>query len=95
MKIYARLAGLLTLVFSLSAAATELPPELQGLGLREADVASRDLPGWKKPQRILVWAPFGPQLLDELKIAAPGVELVAVGNAEEALLSVVDIQRGY
>ncbi len=92
MKIYARLAGLLTLVFSLSAAATELPPELQGLGLREADVASRDLPGWKKPQRILVWAPFGPQLLDELKVAAPGVELVAVGNAEEAAAAVAGSQ---
>ncbi len=64
--------------------ATELPQALQGLGLREAKVASRDMAGWENPTRIVVWAPFGPQLVEQLQAVAPGVELVSVDSAEAA-----------
>lgn len=69
-------------------AAAALPDSLQGLGLRESPVASRDMPGWEKPQRIVVWVPFGPQLVQQLQAAAPGVELVAVSDAQAAAKAV-------
>jgi phosphoglycerate dehydrogenase-like enzyme len=73
------LLGMLPVV----ALAAELPASLQGLGLRESAVASRDLPGWKKPEKVLVHTLFGPQVLAPLQAAAPGVELVPVKTLED------------
>lgn len=84
MNIFVRTCCLLAIMTCTTAQAAELPASLQDLGLREAEVASRDVAGWQKPQRIVVWAPFGPQLVEQLQAAAPGVELVAVANAKEA-----------
>lgn len=64
--------------------AAELPSVLQGLGLRESNVASRDLPGWKKPEKILVRTIFGPQVLKPLAAVAGGAELVPVNSVAEA-----------
>ena len=50
------------------------------------------MPGWEKPERILVSTLFGPQILDALQSAAPGVELVPVQNAQEAALAVPGAQ---
>lgn len=74
----------LVLTATLSIAA-DLPVQLQGLGLRESSVASRDMPGWEKPKRILVRTVFGPQILEPLRAMAPGVELVPVNSVEEAV----------
>lgn len=63
----------------------ELPTELEGLGLRESAVASRDLPGWAKPDRVLVSTMFGPQFIEPLKAVAPGVEIVPAASVEEAV----------
>jgi phosphoglycerate dehydrogenase-like enzyme len=82
------------LLFSLISrvAIAELPPSLQGLGLRESSVASRDVPGWKKPDRILVRTIFGAQALEALQAAVPGVELVPVNTVEEAVQAVPGAQ---
>lgn len=85
---FSRILGLLALITCLPVLATDLPESLQGLGLRESSMASRDMAGWKKPERIVVWTPFGPQLIDQLQAVAPGVELVPVTNTEEAAAAV-------
>lgn len=79
---------LLAMLFTLPGLTATLPPSLQGLGLREASVPSRELPGWQQPERIVVWIPFGPELVEQLRAVAPGVELIAVANAEEAAAAV-------
>ena len=47
------------MLFALPATSRELPVSLQGLGLREHKVASRELPGWQKPERVVVRNLFG------------------------------------
>ena len=82
-----RTLGLTALLGLLSSrmAVAEMPELLQGLGLREASVASRDLPGWKKPDKILVRSMFGQNVAESLRGVAPGVELVAVSSVAEAV----------
>jgi len=57
---------------------------IQRLGLQEAVIPARDLPGWRKPRRILVWN-VAPQAWPALQAAAPGVELVPAKDAAEAV----------
>jgi phosphoglycerate dehydrogenase-like enzyme len=76
---------LLGMLASSTGIAAELPPVLQGLGLRESGVASRDLPGWKQPEKILVRTIFGPQVLKPLAAVAGGAELVPVNTVAEAV----------
>ena len=54
------------------AQAAELPEILQDLGLREAAVASRDLPGWEKPDKVVVHNLFGIDVVSPLQAVAPG-----------------------
>ncbi len=49
------------------------------LGLQPSDVASRDLPGWKAPSRIVV-AISDPAELARFQAAVPGVAVVAAGE---------------
>ena len=84
MNIFIRILGSLFFIATFSTSAADLPAQLQGLGLRESPLAARDMPGWQKPQRILVSTMFGPQILEALQAHAPGVELVPVANAQEA-----------
>jgi len=51
------------------------------LGLRQAPVASRDLPGWQAPDRIVV-SRATPEVLRQLQAAAPGVEVLAAAEGE-------------
>jgi phosphoglycerate dehydrogenase-like enzyme len=51
------------------------------LGLREASVASRDLPGWRQPERVVVTRTT-PEVLQILQAAAPGVEVLAAADGE-------------
>jgi hypothetical protein len=58
------------------------------LALPESPTALRDQPNWRAPKRIVMATgnPNGTsasQQLDALKAVAPGVELVAVANADE------------
>ena len=52
---------------------------IQELGLQPGAVATRDLPGWKVPTRIVV-APQAAQWLPRLQAAVPGVELVLAAD---------------
>lgn len=51
------------------------------LGLQEAAVASRDLPGWRSPSRI-VFARLSQAQIDALQPVAPGVELLALAEGQ-------------
>ena len=56
---------------------------IERLGLVESDTPVRERPGWRKPQRILVWN-LSPQLAASLQAVAPGVELLLADDAAEA-----------
>jgi phosphoglycerate dehydrogenase-like enzyme len=64
----------------------EATQTVESLGLRESTVAARDMPGWSKPERIVIRA-------DEEQIAwlaevVDGVELVPVADHAEAVARV-------
>jgi len=61
------------------------------IGLRESPVATRDLPGWSPPKKIVV-RKLWPGQLDEFRAIAPGVEFVEVDSAEAAVAEVADAQ---
>ena len=61
------------------------------LGLRESAIASRDLPGWSPPRKIVVgWA--RPGSLAEYQAVAPGVEFVMVESVAQARKEAIDAQ---
>jgi D-2-hydroxyacid dehydrogenase (NADP+) len=64
---------------------------IQELGLKESPTASRDLPGWSPPKKIVV-RQGGPGALKEYRALAPGVEFVPVESVEQARLEAVDAQ---
>jgi phosphoglycerate dehydrogenase-like enzyme len=64
---------------------------IEELGLREADAPISELPGWNKPQKVLARL-FRPEQLAGLQAMAPGVEIVPVANADEAVSMVADAQ---
>jgi phosphoglycerate dehydrogenase-like enzyme len=61
------------------------------LGLREAGTPVRDLPGWRKPAKVVAWLDR-PERLPALQAVAPGVEIVAVGSVEEATREIAGAQ---
>lgn len=58
--------------------ATEL---IDQLGLKESPIASRDMPGWKVPKRVVVTR-SNPELLKKLQAVAPGVEVLPAAEGE-------------
>jgi len=61
------------------------------LGLRESGIASRDLPGWSPPKKIVV-RKLWPNQLEAFRAIAPGVEFVEVDDPEAAAQEVVGAQ---
>lgn len=61
------------------------------LGLEPSSVPVRDLPGWRKPEKVVVWQ-SDPARLPVLQAVAPGVEVVFVQSAQEAEREVRDAQ---
>ncbi|MEO8062332.1 MAG: D-2-hydroxyacid dehydrogenase [Pseudomonadota bacterium] len=65
------------------------------LGLAEGATALRELPGWRKPKRLVI-SMNGPvtansqQALDALRAAAPDLEIVGVANTDEMIAKVAD-----
>lgn len=53
------------------------------LGVVEAPTPVRDMPGWKRPTRVLV-SGGSPDRIAELQAVAPGVEVVALGRGAAA-----------
>jgi phosphoglycerate dehydrogenase-like enzyme len=66
------------------------------LGLRASDSPSRDLPGWKRPEKVVAWVDR-PDRLAGLQAVAPGVEIVLVENLEQAVAEAANAQvvMGY
>ncbi len=64
---------------------------IASLGLRASKTASRDLPNWRKPAKIVVLTD-SQQRIDWLAEVAPGVELVAAANPEMILREISDAQ---
>lgn len=75
---------LVSLLVIVPVQAQELPKNLQGLGLRESTMASRDMPGWSAPKKILVRSFFGQDIAAMLQPMVPDVKLVAVATVAEA-----------
>jgi len=61
------------------------------LGLQESQTASRDLPGWSTPTKVVAWVD-SPERLAGLQAAVPGVEIVLVENEEQAAAEIADAQ---
>jgi phosphoglycerate dehydrogenase-like enzyme len=72
---------------------TEASPEavqmIAQLGLREAPVASRDLPGWHVPNKVVVRY-LTPAQLSQLQAAFPDINIVGVQTPKQALAEVAD-----
>jgi len=66
------------------------------LGLRESELASRDIPGWSPAQKIVV-RQGRPGALEEYQALAPEVDFVMVESVEQARIEAVDAQAvlGY
>lgn len=84
--------ALLLASFHAAGQSPELPAALEGLGLREHKVASRDMPGWEKPSRVVVRNVFGDDAAAGLQAVAPGVEIVGVRTLEEARAAIPGAQ---
>ncbi|MCB1606529.1 MAG: D-2-hydroxyacid dehydrogenase [Xanthomonadales bacterium] len=65
------------------AADPTLASMIEQLGLREDSRPSRDLPGWKKPTKAVVWLDSESRL-PALRAVAPGVEIVLAANLDAA-----------
>ena len=89
---YTGFLQILAIVMPAWSAAAELPPMLQGLGLREAAVASRELPGWSRPSRVIVHNMYGRDMAAQLGRSVPGVEFVGATSVAEAAELVVGAQ---
>jgi phosphoglycerate dehydrogenase-like enzyme len=64
---------------------------IEEFGLRQSDVPSSAQPGWRKPEKIVVRVD-SPDRLAGFQAAAPGAEIVAVENLDQAVAEVVDAQ---
>lgn len=100
------LALLPLVVLSWLAAAAETPAAgsssdevaalIEHLGLVESQTPARELPGWRKPSKVLVWN-VEPAMVPRLKAAAPGVELLLANDMAEAvkLAAQADASLGF
>jgi phosphoglycerate dehydrogenase-like enzyme len=64
---------------------------IEELGLRESDTPVSELPGWSRPEKVLVRVDR-PERLPGLQAMAPGVEIVVVSSPAEAALEAADAQ---
>lgn len=72
-------------------AATETQAMIEELGLQASATAVRDMPGWSKPRKVVAWVD-GPERLQALQAAAPGVEIVLVETEERLQREVSNAQ---
>ena len=64
---------------------------IEEFGLRESDIPSSELPGWRKPEKIVVRVDK-PDRLAGFQAVAPGIEIVAVETLDQAVAEAVDAQ---
>jgi phosphoglycerate dehydrogenase-like enzyme len=84
----------------LLAASGVSPPAAQGddftamaeaLGLRLSATPSREVPGWRRTKKVVAWVDSEDRV-EALQAVAPGVQIVTVQTAEEAVAAVSDAQ---
>ena len=85
-------AALLACCLPLLASAESMPPALEGLGLRAFPEASRDMAGWRKPDKVVVRSIFGDDAARKLREALPGIEIVSVSTVDEAVAAIAGAQ---
>jgi len=61
------------------------------LGLKESETPVRELPGWRRPEKVVAWVD-NPDRLAGLQAVAPGVEIVLVESLEQAMVEVANAQ---
>jgi phosphoglycerate dehydrogenase-like enzyme len=61
------------------------------LGLKESETPVRELPGWRRPEKVVAWVD-NPDRLAGLQVVAPGVEIVLVESLEQAMAEVTNAQ---
>jgi phosphoglycerate dehydrogenase-like enzyme len=61
------------------------------IGLRESSTPVRELPGWSKPEKVVVWTLPGWDV-EALRAAAPSLEVVAVEDVEQAQAAITGAQ---
>ncbi len=95
---YKRLLSAIWIAVLLAAGAHAEQPESSALasmigqlGLRESATASRDLPGWRKPTKVVAWLDSA-ERLPALRAAAPGVEVVMASDLDAAKASIASAQ---
>ena len=64
---------------------------IEEFGLRESDIPSSELPGWRRPEKIVVRVDK-PDRLASFQAVAPGIEIVAVETLDQAVAEAVDAQ---
>ncbi len=64
---------------------------IEEYGLRVSDTPARELPGWRKPDKVVAWL-LNPEQLSALQSVAPGARIVAVDSASQAAEEVKDAQ---
>jgi phosphoglycerate dehydrogenase-like enzyme len=69
---------------SAGASTQEVAALIEHLGLVESPTPVREMPGWRKPRKVLVWN-VEPAVVPRLQAAAPGVELLLAGDMGEAV----------
>ena len=84
--------SILLVLFAGGVRSGELPPGLQGLGLRESPQASRELPGWKPPTRVVVSTLLGPEPVALLAAVSPGLEVVPAANVAAEIAAIPGAQ---
>jgi len=72
-------------------ALTEVQAMIEELGLQESAIAVRDMPGWRKPRKVVAWVDR-PERLQALQAAAPGVEIVLAESDGQLAEEVTDAQ---
>lgn len=78
-------AALASLAGARTEAASAAPNIVERFQLEEHPTAVREMPGWKKPRRILVIG-GAPNLPEQLQAVAPGVQILKAKNEAEALI---------
>lgn len=73
---------------SLAQAESDIDVLIEQTGIVAGALAMRDRPGWRTPQKILIYRGWYVDL--DLQSVAPSVEIVRAANREEALRHVAD-----
>lgn len=87
------------LLFSVAVAAEAKDPSastaakalIENYGLRESATPASELPGWRKPEKVVAWL-LNPEHLSALQSVAPGVKIVTVDSTSQAAEEVKDAQ---